>query len=150
MKSGLDRVLRVRALLENLSRLELERKIGETGHLRTAAEQQQWLAQLTREDALQILTGGESKKHEPWLMKIADADILGWKGERLGALAAEAERAIGQAREEMLARRLERRQVEALLSVAARAEKKVRTRREQNLTDDWFRGGYTREDRKQN
>jgi hypothetical protein len=83
-------------------------------------------------------------------MKIADADILGWKGERLGALAAEAERAVGQAREEMLARRLERRQVEALLSVAARAGKKVRTRREQNLTDDWFRGGYTREDRKQN
>ncbi|MGC2300859.1 MAG: hypothetical protein WA476_18780 [Acidobacteriaceae bacterium] len=148
MKSRLDRVLRVRALLENLSRLELERKIGQTGYLRTAAEQQQRLAQLTREDAVQILTAGDSEKHEPWLMKIADADILGWKGQRLGALAADAEKAVGQAREEMLARRLERRQVESLLSAAARAEKKVRARREQNLTDDGFRKGSTREDRK--
>jgi hypothetical protein len=76
MKSGLDRVLRVRALLENLSRLELERKIGETGHLRTAAEQQQWLAQLTREDALQILTGtfsdGKEKGSVLWLRKLRE------------------------------------------------------------------------------
>lgn len=143
-------MLRVRALLEDLSRLELERKIGETGYLRTAAEQQRQLAQLTREDALQILTGCESKEHVAWLMKIADAEILGWRGERLGALASEGERAVGQAREELLARRLERRQVDALFSVAARAEKKVRARREQNLTDDWFQSGSTREDRKQN
>jgi hypothetical protein len=148
MKRKLDRVLRIRELLEDLSRLEFEKKITSIRFLETAAERQRQLALSVRADALQMLAGDESAGREPWLMRIADAEILDWKEERLEALAQEGQGAVREAREELLARRLERRQVEALLATAARAEKKGQVRREQNLIDDWFQSGSSREDPK--
>jgi hypothetical protein len=148
MKRKLDRVLRIRALLEDLSRLEFEKKIASLRFLETAAEWQRHLALSVRADALQMLAGDESARRESWLMRIADAEILDWKEARLEALAQEGQGAVREAREELLARRLERRQVEALLATAARAEKKGQVRREQNLTDDWFQSGSSREETK--
>jgi hypothetical protein len=148
MKRKLDRVLRIRALLEDLSRLEFEKKIVGMRSLEMAAERQRQLALSARADALQLLAGDESARDEVWLMRIADAEILDWKEARLEALAQEGQGAVREAREELLARRLERRQVEALLATAARAEKKVQVRTEQNLTDDWFQSGCSREDPK--
>jgi hypothetical protein len=148
MKRKPDRVLRIRALLEDLSRLEFEKKLAGMRFLEMAAERHRRLARSVRADALQTLAGDESAGRESWLMRIADAEVLGWKEARLQALAEEEQGAVRDARQELLARRLERRQVEALLATAARAEKKGQLRREQNLTDDWFQSGASREDPK--
>ena len=117
--------------------------------LETAAERQRQLALSVRADALQMLAGNESAGREPWLMRIADAEILDWKEEDSKLSREEGQGAVREAREELLARRLERRQVEALLATAARAEKKGQVRREQNLIDDWFQSGSSREDPKE-
>ncbi|MFY9746213.1 MAG: hypothetical protein WA891_09140 [Acidobacteriaceae bacterium] len=146
MKRKLDRVLRIRALLEDLSRLEFEKKIANMRFLEMAAEQQRHLARSLRADALQMLEEDQSVRRESWPMRIADAEILDWKEARFEALADESQGAVREAREALLARRLERRQVEALLATAAREEKKGQVRREQNLTDDWYQSGRSRED----
>ncbi|MGB9031612.1 MAG: hypothetical protein WCC27_15935 [Acidobacteriaceae bacterium] len=145
MKRKLDRVLRIRALLEDLSRLEFEKKLAGLRFLETAAQQQRQLARSLRSDALQMLEVDQSARRESWAMRIADAEILDWKEARFEALAEEAQGVVREAREELLARRLQRRQVEVLLSADARAEKKGQVRREQNRTDDWFQSGSSRE-----
>jgi hypothetical protein len=148
MKQSLTRVLRVRALLEDLSRLDLEKKNAEMRQLEAAASGQRRLALVTRADALRMLSEGEVVGRESWLMRIADARILERKEAGLKALVVRGAPAVSQAREEMMARRIDRRQVEALLASAARAEKKEKARREQNRIDDWFQSGSLRGTRK--
>jgi hypothetical protein len=145
MKRKLDRVLRIRVLLEDLSRLEFEKKIANVRFLEIAAERQGQLARSVRADALRMLREEQSARRESWPMRVADAEILDWKAARFEALAEEGQGAVHEAREALLGRRLERRQVEALLAIAAREEKKGQVRREQNLTDDWFQSGPWRE-----
>jgi hypothetical protein len=140
MKHRLSRVLRVRALLEDRSRLDFEKKKAEMRQLEMAADRQRQLALATRADAMRMLSKDDFAGGESWLMRVADAEILGWKERELKALAAAGAPAVSEAREEMMARRIERRQVEALLSSAARAEVKKEGRREQNRIDDWFQG----------
>ena len=147
MKQSLTRVLRVRALLEDLSRLDLEKKNAEMRQLEAAASGQRRLALVTRADALRMLSEGEVVGRESWLMRIADARIER-KEAGLKALVVRGAPAVSQAREEMMARRIDRRQVEALLASAARAEKKEKARREQNRIDDWFQSGSLRGTRK--
>ncbi len=145
MRRKLDRVLRIRALLEDLSRLDLERRIADTRHLEKAAERERRLALATRAEALRLLGEEESAPTDSWLMRIADAEILNWKEGRIKILAAEGMNAVQKSREALLARRTERRQVEALLATAERAEEKSQARKEQSRTDDWFQSGSTRE-----
>ncbi len=145
MKRKLDRLLRIRALLEDLSRLDLERKIADTRYLERAAEREGRLALATRAEALRLLGEEESAPSDSWLMRIADAEILSWKEGRIKVLAAEGRSAVQKSREALLTRRTERRQVEALLATAERAEEKSQARKEQSRTDDWFQSGSTRE-----
>jgi Flagellar FliJ protein len=138
MKRPMHRLLRVRELVEDLARLAFEGKNAEMRSLATAAERQRRLARSGRADAVQILAGGASTGREGWLMKMADAEISSWKEAKLEALREAAKPAVDQAQGELLARRVERRQVEILHENAARAEEKREVRREQNRTDDWF------------
>ena len=136
MKHSLDRVLRIRKLLEDLSRLELEKRAAAKRQLEKGAERQRQLALRARAEALKIAGGcaGEGA----WLLGIADADLLAWKGGRLRALAEAGRPAVEAARAEMLARRLDRRQTETLIAAAAAAEDKASQRRAQRQVDDWF------------
>jgi len=146
MKQKLNRVLRVRTILEDVSRLDYERKNADLSHLKHAAAEQRQLERITRADVLRMLAEGESA--ESWLLKIADAEIMRWKEERIEALAESRAAEVGEAREELQARRIEKRQLEALLSATARAEQREQARREQNRTDDWFQSRLPGSDRK--
>lgn len=138
MKRKLDRVLRIRTLLEELSQLNLDVKVAEMRHLENAAEQQRSLALAARADALRLLLAGAGAPSEDWLTGIADADLLEWKRAKLIAAATLRAPAVEAARQALLIRRVERRQAATLAAAAAEAEEKKQIRREQNRIDDWF------------
>jgi hypothetical protein len=146
---NLQRILRVRRLLEDLAHLELEKKTAEMRRLETAAAGQRSLALAARTDAMQILEGRKDSATPDWLMGIADAEILAWKGGRLAALARARRPDIEAARAELLGRRLDRRQLESLAAEAAQAELQTEVRREQKQADDWFQSRVARAGRGQ-
>jgi hypothetical protein len=149
MKRKLDRILRIRELVEDLSRLDLEGKAAELRNLKMRAESQRRLALETRAAAVRILTDTDSTKSQPWQMRIADAKIFDWKDAKLQALARAEQSVIDKAREELLERRRERLQVEILHTNAVHEDEKSRIRREQNRTDDWFQSQRGFRDRNQ-
>jgi hypothetical protein len=138
MKRQLQRILRIRELVEDFSRLDFEGRMAEMRDLQLAAERQWRLARSVRGVALKLLSEEDSGKHKDWLMGMADAEISSWKAARLRAVCEAVKPAVNKAREEMLAHRLERLQVDILHSAAARAEEKHQIRQEQNRTDDRF------------
>ncbi len=144
MKHSLDRVLRVRRLLEDLSRLELQQRAAAKRQLEKGAQRQRRLALSVRGEALGILEGRAGEEAREWLLKIADADLFAWKGGKLDAMA-EAERPMVEAaRTAMLARRLDRRQMETLIAAAAAVEDKQGRRRVQSQVDEWFQSRTVR------
>lgn len=144
MTRPLHRLLRIRELVEDLALLDFEKKNAKMRALETSAKEQRQLALALRGDAVRSLIGEPSTGRDAWLMSIADAEISGWKEERLDALAGAEKPVVEQAREQLLTRRVERRQVEILRDSAARAEEKRQVRQEQNRTDDWFQSHGTR------
>jgi len=135
MKSGLLRVLRVRQLLEELAGATLRTRTAELRRIEEGAEQHERQAMRTRTEALDQMQRGESA--DAWL-GMADAEILAWTSQRLRAAARHAKPAVEAAHEQMLARRVEKRQAEALLTDAEQAEQQEALRREQHRLDDWF------------
>jgi hypothetical protein len=144
VKRPIERLLRVRQLLENLSHLELERRTAEVRQLEQRAERQSRRALAARSGALDLLETGCVEGTPVWLVGLADAEILRWKRAALAARAAARRPAMEAARRELLARRLERRQTEALAGAAAAAREKTKRRREQNQVDDWFQSRAAR------
>lgn len=146
MKRSLTRLLRVRELMEDLAQFDFERRKAEMAALEQAAEQQHRRAASARAEAAENLI---EEQAESWLGSRTDAAILDRKKERLEALAQAAKPVVNQKREQLLERRMERRQVEMLRAEAARAEEKDRNRQEQNRTDDWFQSRAARADQAQ-
>jgi len=148
MKDPLKRVLRVRAVFEDRARHDFERQNGKQIALEKAAEEQRQLSLLTRAEALHGLCEERGENRSGWLVTNADADILASREARFEALAGAAAEETIRAREEWGSRRIERRQLEALLTAAARASEKQRLRRDQDRIDDWFQGNAPRRNRK--
>lgn len=150
MKHKLDRVLRIRGLLEDVAHFELEKKTAEVRALEGGAARQRQLAMVLRGEAFAELGSKAAGATLPWLMAIADADIHAWRRDKLAAQAEARKPGMEAARAEFLARRRDRRQVEMLVAGALRAEEKERVRREQKQVDEWFQGrrGARRERRK--
>jgi hypothetical protein len=138
MKRPLHRLLRIRELVEDLALLDFEGKNAAMRALETSAKEQRQMALTLRSDAVRNLAGAPSTEGDAWLMSIADAEIAGWKEARLDALAEAEKPAVERAREELLTRRVERRQAEILRDSTAHAEEKRQILQEQNRTDDWF------------
>jgi hypothetical protein len=138
MRHQLSRLLRIRRMLENLSRLKLERRTADLRLLEQRAEQQRCLAVAARSDALEQLEAGSAELAPDWLTAITDAEILRWNRSRLAVRAATRRAAVEAARAELLTQRIERRQAEGLLSAAAAVREKEQRRREQDQVDDWF------------
>ena len=138
MKRPLRRLLRVRALVEEVARLQLEKRTAEMRALTLAAEHQQEIVRSARSLAIEDLTGGQTSGTESWCLRIADAALAHSREARLEALADAAKPGIVQAGEELLERRVERRQVEILHEAEMQAEEQRQIRQDQSRTDDWF------------
>ncbi len=135
MKKGLLRVLDVRRLLEDLATLDLETKATELRRLETLVEEHRRLVTETRGATVQRLLNGPAG--DAWLA-MADADLLSWKKDRLKSAAQSVSEEVAGLAEKRVARRVERKQAEALLAEAAHTEEQERLRREQHSVDDWF------------
>ncbi|HEY6448460.1 MAG TPA: hypothetical protein VIY53_18520 [Acidobacteriaceae bacterium] len=135
MKSRLERVVRIRRLLEELAHADLGRQIAEARSLEQSAAAHREGSGAARADAWKLLETGATRS---WLLGMADADLLAWKGGQLEALAVGRQPDIEAARQELLSRRIERRQLEILDEAAAQAEARERIRREQKAADDWY------------
>jgi hypothetical protein len=138
VKHKLDRVLRIRGLLEDVAHFDLEKKTADVRALDGGAARQRQLAMVLRGEAFEALGTQAAGATLPWLMGIADADIHAWKRDKLAAQAQARRPGMETGRAEFLARRLDRRQVEMLVADALKVEEKERVRREQKLVDDWF------------
>lgn len=143
MRRQLDRLLRIRQSLEHVAQLELQRNAQEIRRVELAAERHGRLALAARSNALASLEAEDVQAPE-WLLAAADTEMLRWKRARLGKLIATRRPALEAVRGEMLTRRLERRQVETLITANETAREKKQHRREQDLVDDWFRSRAVR------
>lgn len=144
MRRNLGRVLRIRALFEELSQLELETRTAELRQLESAAERQRRLSLAVRLEAHQLLTEPGNATTQAWLTGIGDAELLARKSNRLNTAAQKKKPVAEAAREVFLARRLERRQAETLVTAAAAADNKQELRRDQKQVDDWFQSRSAR------
>ncbi len=147
MSHRLARVLSIRRVLEEIAKLDFERKNAVVRQMEMSAERQREMALGTRADALCMLSEGEIAGRGAWRMRIADAELLARRAAGLRALAEAGLPEVSTAREEMMERRTDRLQVESLLASAARAEEKEEIRREQNRIDDWFQSRSSSKDR---
>lgn len=138
MKRRLDQVLRIRELMENLARAALETKTHAVRQLENAAKRENSSALESRREAFTSASDSGPIDQGAWRLGLADAEIFARRGERF-RIAAEAQKpAVSEAREAMLERRRERKQVETLIAEARRIADEERERRQQQQTDDWF------------
>lgn len=135
MKRRLERVLRVRRLEEEMAQLEYAAQRAEVQRLQEASRRQHELARSVRASAWIRV---EEETTAEWLLDVADADLLAWRGEQLAASAERRRREAEAARAALLEKRLERRQLELLAASAKRAAAQETIRREQKSADDWF------------
>jgi flagellar export protein FliJ len=141
VKRRLDRLLRVRWLLEELAGREFSAREAETRTLEQSAASNRRRALAARSEAWGLIASQETAG---WLLGLADADILDWKADRTKAAAAARKPAADAARAIWLARRLERRQLETLAAAADRVRETAGRRREQRAADDWFQSRSAR------
>jgi hypothetical protein len=137
MSQPLARLLRVRKLLEEISRAEYaQRNAAQAGWERQARAAWNAAGGALRA-AAQTLQADESAPGL-WPRYLADGETSQRRGRAAErAAAAEAEQ-VAAAREAFLAARRQRMQVEIVLAERAGREQRIQLRREQQAVDDWF------------
>ena len=134
MKHPLDRILRLRSLLEEISRIELEARLQEVtrieGGLKSMQQNHRHMQQL-RHEAIVQADGNWQEAHVmgEWLAgeALSLEPVLEWK---------EAEAEVAKAF--YLERRKEHRQIESVIEAEVALATIERSRREQQELDDWF------------
>lgn len=136
MKGRLDRILQIRALLEEAAQAEFAAATAELRRLENQAGEQRQRARGARAEAVQRLLTSEAEEPN-WELGMADAELFGWKAGRLLGVAASRGPALEAARMRLLDRRRQRLQMEALIASAAHRESTRQARREQRQLDEW-------------
>jgi hypothetical protein len=152
----LARVLRLRALLEEVSRIELEKAAWESLRIERARERENEMAQAAKREAFSLMAeadrqakneeGGDKANreftrpvtNEGLILAEAAVDMAMWCERRLEPMAHAAMRRVEAGREEFFLKRKERQQVEAVLQDQAARCKVEQERRQQRILDDWF------------
>jgi hypothetical protein len=142
MSGALGRVLRVRALLEDVRRMELEAEAARLDAIERGVEEAAGEARRGREAAFACVdeAAGDGWRSEDDRRLGEEA---GWewarrRRDRLARLRPGQLERVELAREEFLAGRRDRRRVETLLDGASAAARAEEGRREQRRLDEWF------------
>ena len=149
MRRTLPRLLRLRSLLEEESKIKLEKLAQRTSIVERAREREEALASASRCEAFSLLSesvgtqleeGGTSPDTvmDEWTTAVADGDIARRREQKLTVLAQMATRQVNAGREVMFQLRRERQQVETLVHSEAARRKLELERRQQRDLDDWF------------
>jgi flagellar export protein FliJ len=135
LKHPLDRLLRLRSLLADVSRLELEARLQELAQVESALTRLQQTRRAMRQRSFAGIAGAQNAD---WL----EAEVVGeWVAGELGVFEkARQQKTVeaNTAKAAYLERRKECRQVETVIDAQSAAAAIERDRREQQELDDWF------------
>lgn len=135
LKHPLDRLLRLRSLLADVSRLELEARLQELAQIESALTHLEQTSRATRQ---QSFAGIAQARSVDWLEAEAICEWVAWE---LGVFEKARQRKTVEAntaKAAYLERRKECRQVETVIDAQGAAAAIERDRREQQELDDWF------------
>jgi flagellar export protein FliJ len=133
---SLQRLLRLRSLLEEVSRVELEARLQELRRMEsTHVSVQKEAASLGRRRFAKI---AEGRRSDDWCeMQVLDAWLAKEK-ETLEAVLYQKAREAEKMKSEYLERRKERGQVESVIETRVHKASLERSRNDQRLLDEWF------------
>lgn len=141
MSRQLDRLLRVRRLMEEMSRAEFAHRRMEQVELEQRREAARESALALRGEARAALeTAARVPEAAPglWHRYLDDSENSAGRAEQWGRAAKQAEARAAEAEQKYLDERRSRMQAEILVRERAAAERLERERREQREMDDWF------------
>ncbi len=146
MSGPLSRLLRLRSLLENSSRMELERRAALAARIKSAQQCERDVIRASRAQVVTIIDedGSPVEQAQQRTTEWTSAESAAWREQQLQPMAEATARRVSEMREEYLERRKERRQVESILD-AERARIQIeKERRTQRNLDDWFGAKHNR------
>ncbi|MGH9586255.1 MAG: hypothetical protein ACRD3F_04850 [Acidobacteriaceae bacterium] len=141
MAASISRLLKVRRLLEESARLELERRVALADRIERAEECELTNMHESRERAVAaIVDEGDSEQQQSYLRHAewANADRSAVRRQMLRAMGEATESRVIEARMAFLERRTERRQVKSVLEAGEARARYEQERRIQRDLDDWF------------
>lgn len=146
MSTPLTRLLRLRSLLEESSRTDLERCAALAASIERAQQREHHISRESREQALDnICQGGPAADQaEKRTIEWTNTESATWREQQLQPLAVAAVRRVAERRAEFLERRKERRQVETIIDAEGARRRTEQERRAQRELDDWFGMKQTR------
>jgi hypothetical protein len=144
MPPVLDRLLRLRALLEESSRVELELRTALAARIDRAQQRERETERASRGLAIEVICDQGSApeqsegRTQTRTLEWINAEIAAWRGRQLEPIAAATARRVAEGRAAFFERRMERQQVESILDAARAREQAEEERRTQRDLDDWF------------
>lgn len=150
MSPMLKRLLRVRRLMEEMSRAEFAHRRAEQTELETRREEAHETTLALRVEARVAMSqAGAEQDADPglWQRYLADSESSAARAEQWNQAAQEAAERTGDAERKYLDDRRSRMQAEILLREKMAVERMNRERREQRELDDWFVMGHGRRTR---
>jgi hypothetical protein len=140
MPAPLARLLKLRRLLEESSRMELERRAALAARIDRAQEHERQTVCESREQALAKICedGAATEQAQRRTAEWMNADSATRREQQLASLARITEGRVAEARAELFERRKDRRQVESVLDTEQARVQREHERRTQRELDDWF------------
>lgn len=151
MSRSLSSMLRLRSLLEEESRIQLEKLVQDISRIEDAQEREEEIASACKDVAFSIISekcGAPAGVSDPasalriakgaWKIALADREVAHLRKQQLASFAQLTASRVEAYREELVERRKERLQVENLLRHDALIRARELERREQRSLDDWF------------
>jgi hypothetical protein len=139
MSASLTRLLRLRSLLEDSTRMELERRAAFAARVDGAQQRERQSIRDSRQLALRaICEDGPAEQAHARSTEWTSAEAAAWREQQLAPLAEAASRRVAEGRGEFFDRRKERQQVESILDAENTRLLIESERRTQRELDDWF------------
>ena len=160
MSRTLGRLLHLRALLEEVSRAELERRLRHQSRIEEAQHRERMISLQLRNKNLALLLhgreaaaaeGGSSLQPEQSDLRIfaeSDRRASDERRDRLVNIAVEGSTQAQKAQREFLMRRNETQTLETLIRNKKAQMELEQNRRDQQRLDDWFAGKHSQDRRK--
>lgn len=140
MPSSLERLLKIRSLLEDSSRAELERRSALSFRIEQIRERERQSALQSRQLVLEAIYENNSatEQAERRSLEWLDAEAAFQREKKLEPIARAAARCVTDSQSEFFELRKERQQVGALLEAARIREQIELEHQAQRALDDWF------------
>lgn len=136
----MERLLKLRALVEESSKLELERRAALAARIDRAQERERASMRESRGEVVKTVSenGEAAEQSRERTLGWWNVESAAWRERQLHPLAQATARKVEEGRAEFFERRKERRQVESVLEAQRGRERVERDRRAQRDLDDWF------------